>query len=418
MFLWYYHIVNVHHTKRGQNMKIAAIIAEYNPFHKGHKYQLDEIRKETGAEYIIAIMSGDFTQRGEPAIFPKEMRAKAALKAGVDAVFLLPVTYSTAGAELFAKGAVSIALGLGADTLCFGSESGNIDELLSAAMTLRQSGTIESEKIKNLMWEGNTFARARAIAFPEYEKLLSTPNNVLGIEYIIAGMSMSAPLKYYTHKRVGSEHNGNDIVEDSEYQNASTIRRLISEHDKAKLEEYLPSEMLEVIDESESSYVLPDDFSDILYTKLLFLPERTEYFEVSENLLNRIKGKIGEYSGFEAYAELINTKNTTHAGVKRALLHILLGLQAASDYRKKTDKITHVRMLGFKKDAAALLTEISKTGRIKSVTKVPSAANEFNTFTKTLFEEDLNAATIYEYVKSRKNGEKPVHDYSKPIAMI
>ena len=398
-------------------MKTATIIAEYNPFHNGHRHQIEYIRRKTDADCIAVIMSGDFTQRGEPAVFSKEARAKAALLAGADAVFMLPVPYSTAGVELFSLGAVAIAEGIKTDYLCFGSESGNIDELLSAAVKLRINGKADSPEIKKYMWEGNTFAKARSLAFPEFGEVLSKPNNILGIEYIIAGLNMGSSMKYITLKREGAGYDEEKIT-DSSYQSALALRKLIQSGKTENINRYVPKETQMLMDNKDNVPVFLNDFSDSLYTKLLFLPDEAEYFEVSENLYNRIKKNIGEYKDIEDFADTLKAKNLTHAGVKRALLHILLNIKNNAEHYKRINELTHVRLLGFNEDSAELLTHISRNGTIKPVTKIPGAQKEFNEFTAGIFEEDLNASTLYEYIRCKKLGTKPVHDYSKPLIKI
>ncbi|MCR5309875.1 MAG: nucleotidyltransferase family protein [Lachnospiraceae bacterium] len=395
-------------------MKTAAIIAEYNPFHNGHRHMLEYIRRNSDAEYIFVIMSGDYTQRGEPAVFSKEARAKAALLAGADAVFMLPVPYSTAGVELFSLGAVSLASRLGADYLCFGSESGDMDELISAAVKLRISGSADSPKIKKYMYEGHTFAKARSLAFPEFSELLNKPNNILGIEYIIAGLNMESSMKYITLKREGAGYDEENITS-GEYQSALALRNLLKSGDIDSFKKYVPMETRMLMEKEANVPIFLNDLSDSLYTKLLFLPDSDEYFEVSESLYNRIKNHSGEYRDIETFADTLKAKNLTHAGIRRGLLHILLNLKNNAEYYKNVSKLTHVRLLGFNEDSSELLTHIGKVGTVKPITRVPAVQKDFNSFTKTVFEEDLNASTLYEYIRCKKLDIKPVHEYSKPL---
>ncbi len=401
-------------------MKTAAIICEYNPFHFGHEAQIAYIRENTDADRVIAIMSGDFTQRGEPALFSKEARTRMALSCGADAVFLLPVAYSTGGAEIFARAGVAIAMGLNVDYLCFGSESGDMTELLSAAASLRRNGTADSPIIKQLMWEGHTFAKARAMAFPEFERLLSTPNNVLAIEYIIASLDLDAGFKLITHPRQGAAYNETAIIPGERFQSASSLRRLVYSGPKETIVDHVPKEAGIIINDELilKHSVRPDDFSDILYTKLLFMKDNTEYLEVSEDLLNRIRNNLSEYMGFTAFADLIKSKDVTKAGVRRALIHILLDLNRPLSYYKDVTKITHVRLLGFRDDSSDLLTHIKETGTLKLVSKVPDVLSELDGFNRTLFEENATAAALYEYVKCSHADRVPTPEYSKPIIKI
>ncbi|MBQ9863415.1 MAG: nucleotidyltransferase family protein, partial [Lachnospiraceae bacterium] len=196
-------------------MTIAAVICEYNPFHNGHKYQLDMIRKKLNADYIICIMSGDYVQRGEPAIFSKEIRTRWALENGADLVLQLPIAYATGSADLFATGAVSILNRLNCvDYLCFGSECGDIDTLCICAEKLLTEGQVGSEGIRALMKQGNTFAKSRYLLFPEFEMLLQYSNNVLALEYIMALMRTNSSIKPYTIKREGEDYDDATINSD------------------------------------------------------------------------------------------------------------------------------------------------------------------------------------------------------------
>lgn len=181
-------------------MTIAAIIAEYNPFHNGHEYMIQKIKKELNVDYVIAVMSGDFTQRGIPGISDKFSRAKMAVLCGIDAVFELPVRFATAGAQDFAVGAVSILDGLGCvDYLAFGSESGtleNFSQLLSLMETAPESF---GETIRAFQKQGYSYPKAISLAVTgEASSLLSAPNNVLGLEYMKALQAINSSIRPYT----------------------------------------------------------------------------------------------------------------------------------------------------------------------------------------------------------------------------
>ena len=172
-------------------MKTAGIIAEYNPFHTGHEYQINYIKEKLRTDYIVIAMSGDFVQRGTPALFSKYVRAEMALRSGADLVLELPVSISSASAELFARGGVQLLDGLGVtDILCFGSECGDTDALMELAKILAEEPEAFQDALRRNLKDGMTFPKARSMAlsavFPEaekYQQLLSSPNNILGIEY-------------------------------------------------------------------------------------------------------------------------------------------------------------------------------------------------------------------------------------------
>lgn len=399
-------------------MKIAAIICEYNPFHKGHEQQLKYIRENTDADRVIAVMSGDFVQRGEPAVLSKEARTRMALASGVDAVFLLPVAYSTAGAELFARGGVALASGLGADYLVFGSECGDISLLQEAAIRLAKDGTADSERIRELMSEGHTFAKARALAFPEYSDLLSCPNNVLGIEYIIAGLSLNTGLIFLTHKRIGASYNDPGIIPGSDIQSAAALRKALRPREADSLTGFVPEASVSYLTEEikAGNVLFPDDFSDILFARLSSMDEGSQYPDVSPALFNRIKNLLGDYRSFEGFADILKTKNLTRAGIMRGLCHIMLDIVTSPDLPyKDVSKITHARLLGFRDEGSDVLNRIKRSGTLETVSKVPDVLNELDTYNAALFEQDLRAATVREYIRSRLSGSTPVREYSKPV---
>ncbi len=203
-------------------MKIVGVIAEFNPFHNGHARLLSHAKKELGADYVIAVMSGDFVQRGEPACQSRRVRAHEALAAGFDAVFALPVGISTASAEGFARGGVRALDALGCvDTLLFGSESGDLPRLEACAAALLREEPSRVEVLKHCLKEGLSYPAARARAFPEYADLLERPNNILAVEYCKALLASGSALRPQTLIRTGSYHES----QASDAPSAETIRR-------------------------------------------------------------------------------------------------------------------------------------------------------------------------------------------------
>ena len=389
-------------------MTVAAVICEYNPFHTGHKHQLDYIKQEINADYIICIMSGDFVQRGEPAVFSKEERTKWALKNGADAVFLLPACYSAAGADYFSLGAVTLLNKLGCvDYLCFGSESGDINRLKDCSVKLRENGTIESPAIKELMKQGNTFPKARCILFPDYEDILNSPNNVLALEYISALDRIGSTIKPVTVKREGQPYDDDSFTTSAKFLSASSVRKQILAGKISDVTDYLP-----YYDASVLKAISSDDFSKELYYALLLASDRLdEYLDISEDLAQRIKNNLSEYNGFNSFCETLKSKNLTHARISRALIHVLLNIRGNnSTLDMKLNLIEGIRLLGFKKSAEPLLKQISEHGALKIITKVPAVYDSLNDITKEILDEDLFASTLYDKVAGID-----VHEYSKKL---
>lgn len=210
-------------------MKICAVICEYNPFHKGHQYQLSEAKRRSGADAVLCIMSGNFVQRGEAAIMDKFTRAKHAVLGGADIVIELPTIFATSNAELFAKGAISILSAIpNVTTLCFGAEMDDKDAFLQTASLLNDEPKEISQKIKELTAEGISYAKARATAWQALlpHNLLTSPNNILGVEYTRAILEKNASIDILPIKRMGSDYKDSELSET--FSSASAIRAAIS----------------------------------------------------------------------------------------------------------------------------------------------------------------------------------------------
>lgn len=393
-------------------MTIAAVICEYNPFHNGHKYQLDTIRKKLKVDYIICLMSGDFVQRGEPAIYSKELRTKWALENGADLVLLLPIPYATGSADLFALGAVSILDKLGCvDYLCFGSECGDIDTLYICAEKLLTEGQVGSEGIRALMKKGNTFAKSRYLLFPEFDIILSHSNNVLALEYIMALIQLKSKIKPYTIKREGEAYENDSILTDEKYLSSTAIRRAILSGDGGKIKEYIPYEIKDI----EETPINANSISgELFYSILTKQNSLEEYLESSEDLTKRILNLIYDFKDYTSFVEAIKTKNYTYSRISRTLLHVLLEIEGSTSfYKEMTGHLSHVKVLGFKEASKDLLTEIGEKSKITMVTKIPAVYDSLNSVTKNLCDKELFASTLH----GRASG-KLEHEYTKPIILI
>lgn len=207
-------------------MKIVGIIAEYNPFHNGHQYHIDQALQKTGADAAIVLMSGDFVQRGAPAIAPKHLRAKAALLGGASLILELPVLFSCGSAELFARGAVSIFNSLGCISyLCFGSECGDIKKLNRLARILSEEPEVYRQLLQDELRKGRPFPQARQTALSAYTKdpslaeILSSPNNTLGIEYLKALRYFKSPIQPFAIPREGSGYHDTALLRNLQFRN-------------------------------------------------------------------------------------------------------------------------------------------------------------------------------------------------------
>lgn len=390
---------------------VAAIICEYNPIHNGHIYQIEQIKKELKPDAIIAIMSGDYVQRGEPSIFSKEVRTKMALDAGVDILFLLPVCYATSGAELFAYGAVSLLNRLGVvDYLCFGSECGDL-EVLNEISDKIMSVSSNDYQIQQYLKEGMTFAKARALMFPEYVSILENPNNILAIEYINALKTLSSIIKPYTIKRIGCPHDSD--ITNSTFSSASAIRSCIFNKETQKIIQSINYDV-ESLSKNNPPVCL-DFFSDELFYKLSSEKDNLhEYYEMTTDLENRIKNNLNSYKCPTQFIEVLKTKNYTYSRISRALLHVLLNIKGNSDYYKNLlPKITHIRILGLNKKASYILKKIEQHNDLKATFKVTAITDELNKETASMLETEIFVSSLFD---SKINVNIP--EYSKKQIIV
>lgn len=418
-------------------MTTIGIVAEYNPFHNGHKYQIDTIKEKTGADNIIIVMSGDFVQRGTPAWTDKYLRTMMALKCGADIVFELPVSLAVSSAENFAMGAISILDRLGmVDGICFGSECGDIELLQNVANYLVNPPSSFDTGIERLVKAGNSYPSARQQLlekqfkgmFTDYPDFFSSPNNILGIEYLKALKQLNSTIKPITIKRFGSNYHDIQLSETS-LSSASAIRNQISSPDLLNTcYDNLPEEVISILNENPDRYpVIEDDFSPLLYGKLMSEiysgADITHYQDVSEAIQNRMKEKIDDYRTFSEFAALIKTRQYTYSRISRSLLHILLNIENDNTNNQKS---LYARILGFNKSKSNLLKAANK--KIPVITKVADGEaiineyykDELNTCALALkqFNQSIYAADLYRYVQNSKFGTNLQNEYRRGVVIV
>ncbi len=308
-------------------MKTAAIVAEYNPFHKGHEYQIAQTR-QAGATHIVSVMSGNFVQRGEPAVYDKFLRAKAAVRCGADLVVELPVPWAMSGAQSFARGAVSLVNAIGCvDILSFGCESASLGKLVELAETVYSA---DFEKaVCQLIKEKENFASARQAAAAELcgeetAKLLSEPNNILAIEYIAAAKLFNCNFEFNAVARSGDGYN-TAVHSGNGFASATAIREQIK---RRELDFSLVPQSLREL--------YTDDFADLSRAEsgLLYALRRlsTEDIkkapDISEGLENYIYSAIQKAKSAQELFELLKTKRYTDARLRRIIMSLFLGISA------------------------------------------------------------------------------------------
>ena len=427
-------------------MNVTGIIAEYNPFHRGHQYQIDYIKNVLRSDYVIVVMSGDYVQRGTPALLSKHLRTEMALRCGADLVLEMPVSVSTASAEAFAMGSVSILDSLQVvDQLCFGSEYGEVSALQGLAAILVREPEEYRRLLKSFLSEGRSFPAARSQALIEYFKnphhfegndfddiltslvnqiiqILNSPNNILGIEYCKALLRLDSSIRPVTLKRQGMGYHDTVLNEQftsapEHFASASAIRNALKSDSKINgvLKE-VPNEAASILETAvnKNEFLLEDDFSLLLqYCLLNETPESLiSYADMSKDLAARICNQINHFENFTQFTELLKTKELTYTRIQRALLHTILKI------REQPKEIPYARVLGFRKSSSPLLKEIKQHTTIPVITKAADALGILSADGQKIWNDNLRASNIYESILAQKTGRPFVHEYQKQLVLL
>jgi len=411
-------------------MRVAAIIAEYNPLHNGHEFQIKKAKQLTGADFIIVVMSGDFTQRGVPAIIDKYERTKMALNAGADLIIELPLYYSCSSAEYFASGAINLLNKLGiVDYLVFGSECGDIKILTDIADVLIDRKEEISGVIHSLVKEGMSYpiARVRAVeeAIPnsyKHVEAMNYPNNILGFEYIRALKQFDSKIKPVTNLRIGAGYH--DRMMDNPICSALAIRSSLEElGDLERIRPQVPFHVYKILEEQMDKKfpILNKDISSILKYKLLLDEPKgyEDYVDISKDFSGKIIKNLNKYESYSQFCELLKSKDITYVRVARNLLHILLNIKKESMGRYKEEGyVYYARILGFKRSSSELLSSLKAEAKIPLISKLADARNQLNPIGMEMLETDIQAAHIYDTIVSEKFSVPTVSEFSREIVIM
>ena len=411
-------------------MKAVGLVTEYNPFHNGHLYHLNKAMELTGADISVAVMSGDFVQRGEPAVLDKYTRASMALNSGVNLVVELPVNYAVSSAESFAAGALKVLDYIKADSIAFGSESGNIERLSKLAHILCDNEDTLYKEISKYTANGISYAAARQkvvekLTDKDTAAMLTSSNNILAVEYLKAIIKNNYAIKPYTIKRQGDSYNDTDIR--SEYASATALRGNLKADNISK---YIPVKAGLILS-SNTNYIYSDDITEALFTRLLdilfassydknvFIENVMKYPDVNKEIAGRLYksamdmitrtvphragSKDNEAFSFGSLCEHIKTKEVPLSRIKRALVRITLGLD--KKHMEKYSNAPYIRVLGFDKKGQEYLSYIRKTVEVPLITKTADY--------KEMLLDDIHAANIYNMIVAGKYGVKEQGDYVK-----
>lgn len=447
-------------------MKAVGLITEYNPFHNGHLYHLNKAMELTGADVSIAVMSGDFVQRGEPVILDKYARASMALNSGVNLVVELPVNYAVSSAESFADGAVKVLHYIKADSIAFGSESGDIDGLLKVAHILCDNEEMLYKEISKYTSSGMSYAAARQkvvglLTDADTAAVLSSSNNILAVEYLKAIIKHNYDIKPYTVQRQGDGYNDKDIC--SEYASATALRENIKcRFDKENvcdssvgnsisddvvfnngrvknsnddilftninISEYMP-EKAGLILSSNTNYIYPDDITGALFTRLLdilfvsgydkndFIENVMQYPDVSKEIAGRLykitmdaitrtipQGQESKDSAAFSFSSMCEKIKTKEVTLSRIKRALVrITLGLDKKHMEKYANEPYIRVLGFNKKGQEYLSYIRKTVEVPLITKTADY--------KEMLLDDIHAANIYNTIVAGKYGVKELGDF-------
>ncbi len=388
-------------------MSAVGIIAEFDPFHDGHAYLIREARKLTGADHVVVAMSGDFVERGEPAVFDKFERARAAVRGGADVVFELPTAYATSGAKIFSEAGVRLLSATGVvDSICFGSECGDIDALCRASELLDN----ESEEFKTALLkyqkEGDSYPKAREKALlclgvsEDLIRVMREPNNILGIHYISAISNYCNGIKPYTIKRKGAGYHDRNTTGDG-FKSASEIRTGI-----------LNKELINY----GNCPICADDFSQVLFARLLSLtPEQlTRFADVTEPLAMAAMKHREKSMSFSELASKVKSKNNLYTSVSRALLHVVLDMKEEIRPAAGGLKVPYLRLLAFKESSSGLLRSMRDNTVCPLITKPADAPCRDD----ELFKLDIRAASLYNGAVLAKYGVRMEEDMKRGPVIV
>lgn len=378
-------------------MNVVGIIAEYNPFHEGHAYQIQKAKEQCVAEFAVVVMNGDFVQRGEPAIFDKYTRTKEALLGGADLIFELPVRFGLSSAGDFAMGGVLALNALPFVThLCFGTETGDLTPLLQAATFLCDEPDSYRTRVKHFVKQGILYPKARSLALAAESGLPTetwdSPNNILGLEYCVALQKLHSKIKPFTIRREGQGYHDNDTPALSDFPSATFLRKKIR---KA----------------GEKENLSLSDFSSLIGYSLLTAKDLCRIKDITPDLSDRIRNELPKYREINEFVKTIKNPSLTTGRIKRSFFQCLF------DIEKEEPVMPYLRVLGMKKEASSLLSQ-KENASCQILTKLAFDVPKMDDTAKKLFAKDLLASDLYRQVFCHKYNQTLPNEYQhSPIVL-
>ncbi|MDD4088722.1 MAG: nucleotidyltransferase [Tissierellia bacterium] len=329
-------------------MKITGVVAEYNPFHAGHEYQLKMAKRLSGSDCIAVVMSGNYVQRGEPAIIDKFKRAEAAIYGGADIVIELPMPFSCQNAEMFALAAIKELSKLHIDSISFGCENDDVkllEKIASVQLTPEFNSCIKKEIKKGLSYPNAMFCALKSVINDEAEAVYS-PNNVLAVEYIKSVMKLNLNLQYYPVKRVGMAHNDTEIT--GSFHSATAIRNSLLDGSFNNLK--ITEKSMQLIKEfymEHKKFNTLNNYTDYLYYKILACDDLDGIYEVKEGLNNKIMSQSYKHGNIDELIMSLKSKRYTYSKLRRCLLNILLDIRKVDIINFMSTNSDYVKVLAF-----------------------------------------------------------------------
>lgn len=449
--------------KKSGNFSVVGIIAEYNPFHNGHAYHIAKAKELSGAEACVVVMSGDFVQRGAPAVYDKYIRTAMALKSGADLVLEMPARFAASSAEDFAACGVALLRHLTVVShLCFGSECGDMHLLSQVSDILAREPAVYTETLKEGLRQGLTFPEAREQAVIEYletsgneagsneplieslRQVLGSPNNILGLEYCKALNRQNCNITPLTIQRAGSGYHDTEMTDC--FASATGIRKTLQEMQNGQLLQAFPSsqqtppalplrspdwyqtlknqvpeDVLTALTDCRPLFA--EDFSALLNASLLNLVHSgarlSDYADVSEELEARLSSMLLEFGSWEERIQRLKTRQYTYTRVSRALLHLMLGIKKTDmEAGRALDYAPYARVLGFKRDSTGLLTQIKARSDIPLITKTADAENILTPAAYTMLQQDFHCSHLYDAVWNGRYQQPLPNEFSRQIVIL
>ncbi|BBJ27547.1 nucleotidyltransferase [Athalassotoga saccharophila] len=403
-------------------MRVLGIIVEYNPLHNGHLYHLKSAIDLVKPDFVVAVMSGNFVQRGEPAIVDKFARTEMALRAGIDAVFEIPSIYAFQDASGFATGSVGLLNSMNVvDDLVFGSESNDVESISEIASVIVEEPEKFKEELKKHLKEGFSFPNARRFAISsileEKSDNMRYSNNILGIEYLVALKRLRSHIRPHTIKRIGSNYNDEKM---SEIPSATAIRKAIFQNSELR---GLPDFSIEILKrefKEGRGPVFPEDLFDFFRKKVLILEREglESIYGFNEGLAERFFTSACKSGNLKEFLESVKTKRFTFTRIKRRMIYTIFDVERELILRSNDHGPQYLRLLGFRQESREILRAISDRSSIPVISNMSGFKNALKSkgvdvaLAQDQMKYDVKVSNFYRLYFKSQNCDG---DFRKPV---